>query len=61
MVGSFIREHVTSVSRNANQVNINTAHGTISYDHVVMACHSDQALDILKDPSAEENNILWLC
>ncbi len=56
--GSFIREQVTSVSRNTNQVNISTAHGTISYDHVVMACHSDQALNALKDPSAEENNIL---
>jgi predicted NAD/FAD-binding protein len=56
--GSFIRERVSSVSRNGHQVNINTDHGTISYDHVVMACHSDQALAALEDPSADENNIL---
>ena len=56
--GSFIRERVSSVSRSGHQVNISTAHGTISYAHVVMACHSDQALDTLNDPSAEENNIL---
>jgi predicted NAD/FAD-binding protein len=56
--GSFIRERVSSVSRNTNQVNISTSHGTISYDHVVMACHSDQALQVLADPSSEENNIL---
>jgi predicted NAD/FAD-binding protein len=56
--GSFIRERVTSVSRNTNQVNISTADGTISYDHVVMACHSNQALEALTDPSTQENNIL---
>jgi len=28
------------------------------FDHVVLACHSDQALSLLSDPSAEERDIL---
>jgi predicted NAD/FAD-binding protein len=56
--GTFIRERVTSVFRSGNQVKISTAHDAINYDQVVMACHSDQALDILSDPSAKEENIL---
>ncbi len=28
------------------------------FDHVILACHSDQALTLLADPSSEENEIL---
>jgi len=28
------------------------------FDHVVLACHADQALDLLRDPSAAERRIL---
>jgi predicted NAD/FAD-binding protein len=31
---------------------------SVRYDHVVLACHSDQALGLLADPSEAENSVL---
>ena len=48
---------VHSVLRGApgpRPVRIETAAGTEYFDHVVMACHSDQALDLLADARADE-------
>lgn len=34
------------------------AHGVERFDHVVLACHSDQSLAMLSDPSPEEGDVL---
>jgi len=39
-------------------VRVSTASGTERFDEVVMACHSDQALALLADPSAAETSVL---
>ena len=50
---------VVSVRRMPQQVVLRTAHGDIAqFDAVVFACHSDQALAMLEDPSREESQIL---
>ena len=50
---------VASVSRTAEQVLIRTARGEVgTYDQVVFACHSDQALRMLEQPSIAEREIL---
>jgi len=47
------------VSRSADGVTITDAGGeTARYDHAVFACHADQALAMLADPSAEERALL---
>lgn len=45
-------------SNGLHYVTINSKHGTENFDQVVFACHSDQALSILADPSPDENRIL---
>ncbi|MGY3233168.1 putative NAD/FAD-binding protein [Bradyrhizobium sp. USDA 4448] len=50
---------VTSVTRTEHGVTISDIHGGVeSYDAVVMACHSDQALAALTDANAAEKSIL---
>ena len=49
---------VTSIIRDSNSVTIKTAYNSQCYDHVVIASHSDQALDMLADVSTAEKNIL---
>ncbi|MCE9607070.1 MAG: FAD-dependent oxidoreductase [Planctomycetia bacterium] len=51
---------VVSVRRNALDVEVRTAHGSIaSFDHIVFACHSDQALRILgSDATVTERELL---
>ncbi len=50
---------VTSITRKANKIQVTDATGaTESLDHVVIAAHGDQALEILADASDEERNIL---
>ena len=50
---------VVAVERSASAVNIRCASGHIAqFDEVVMATHADQALRLLKDPSAEERALL---
>lgn len=52
-------EKVVSVSRNNMGVIITTNSGwEQTYDHVVFACHSDQALSMLEQPDAEESHVL---
>ncbi len=49
----------TGIHRTPSQVSvISEAHGTEHFDHVIMACHSDQALALLDDPSQQEREIL---
>jgi predicted NAD/FAD-binding protein len=49
---------VTSVRRSARGVKIKSARGLEHFDHVVLACHSDQALALLADPSHAESATL---
>lgn len=49
---------VHSVQRNSASVNIRSTHGEDSFDQVVLACHSDQALALLADASEAEQAVL---
>ncbi|MGH1439718.1 MAG: NAD(P)/FAD-dependent oxidoreductase [Cellvibrionaceae bacterium] len=49
---------VLSVERSEDRVTIKTAQDSQDYDHVVIASHSDQALAMLKDVSADEMEVL---
>ena len=49
---------VVKVARHAEGVLVHSAGGTESFDKVIFACHSDQALRLLAQPSAAEQHIL---
>jgi predicted NAD/FAD-binding protein len=50
---------VRSVSRGADGVDLRTdATGTERFDHVILACHADQALMMLEDPTDAESEVL---
>ncbi len=54
---------VLEVVRNAasGKVTVRSRHGTASYDHVVLACHSDQSQRLLVDADAGERDLLAAC
>lgn len=55
----FLNSDISGVVRHEKGVRLMHANGeTSDYDQVVMACHSDQALEMLGDPSNEEKDIL---
>ncbi len=64
LVASFqhrirLNSPVISIHRTADCVNIGITNGHVErYDYVVMACHSDQALKILDQPTPLESEIL---
>ena len=48
-----------SIRRNGDSVSISTGDGAArSFDHVVLACHADQALALLDRPTERESNVL---
>lgn len=50
---------VAGLQRRPRRVVLRLRNGTVAeYDRVFIACHSDQALKLLADPSAEEREIL---
>jgi predicted NAD/FAD-binding protein len=49
---------VQTVARNAKGVTIATSKGTEKFNEVVFACHSNQALALLADPTAAETKVL---
>ncbi len=49
---------VTSVERSEHGVLVRSANGSEHFDKVIFACHSDQALQLLANPSAAEQQIL---
>lgn len=49
---------VFGMRRDAASVEITSATGRERFDHAVLACHSDQALALLADASADEKEIL---
>ena len=53
-----LRCPVHSVHRDAQAVTLRHAAGADRFDQVVLACHSDQALALLADPSDAEREVL---
>ncbi len=49
---------VTGIVREAHAVRVDSAAGSEHYDHVVMTCHSDDALRLLSDADERERAIL---
>ena len=49
---------VCSVVREHDRVLILTNNGTEAFDEVIFACHSDQALSLLKSPTQQETDVL---
>ncbi len=49
---------VSRIRRDAGGVDLDTALGAARFDQVVLACHADQALALLGDPSPAEREIL---
>ena len=49
---------VRSIRREPDAVAVATDAGTERFDHVILACHSDQALRMLADPTPVESEVL---
>lgn len=49
---------VTGIERQADQVTVSTPNSVGHFDQVVLACHSDQSLALLRDASADERSVL---
>lgn len=49
---------VSRVERDEHGVTVHSHAGSERFDHVIFACHSDQALHLLAEPSAAERSIL---
>ncbi len=55
---AWVGEPVKSVRRDARGIEVKTSASAKHFDHVVLACHSDEALALLADPSAAESATL---
>ncbi len=53
-----LNDEVHNIKRTDSSVTITTRNGVASFDAVIMACHSDQALNLLESPSDLEQEIL---
>ncbi len=53
-----LRCPVRSVTRDGHGVVVESAAGSERFDQIVLACHSDQALALLADASADERDVL---
>ncbi len=50
---------VASVQRRANHIAVRLRNGSVEqFDHAFIACHSDQALQLLSDPTPQELQVL---
>ena len=49
---------IRAVTRKEASVSLTTDAGTETFDQVIFACHSDQALALLQDASEQENEVL---
>lgn len=54
----YLSSPVTSVSRGEEGISIVVKAHKHHFDYVIMACHSDQALKLLSDPTSTEKTIL---
>ncbi|MCC5854957.1 MAG: FAD-dependent oxidoreductase [Idiomarina sp.] len=54
-----VNAHIEGISRTGEGVKLRFVDGTTAlFDELVLACHSDQALALLEDPSPEEQAVL---
>jgi len=53
-----ISSRVQAIIRQLHTVSVQTQSDTIEYEHVVLACHADQALNLIKDATLQEKEIL---
>ncbi|MFD2166861.1 NAD(P)/FAD-dependent oxidoreductase [Thalassotalea euphylliae] len=49
---------IEKITRQQGKVQIHFADGVQEFDEIVLACHSDQALNLLGDANAEEKSVL---
>ncbi len=49
---------VKAVKRNNDSVEITSSDGIEIFDYIFFACHSDEALKLISDPSAQEKEVL---
>jgi predicted NAD/FAD-binding protein len=57
--GIRVSTPVAGIARTGAEVVIRTRRGDVeSFDHVILACHADQALALLEQPTAKEAEIL---
>lgn len=49
---------VQAIVRKSGRVSVQTRQDRAEYEHVVLACHSDQALNLIKDATVQEKEIL---
>ena len=49
---------VKAVKRNKDSVEVKSSDGTEIFDYIFFACHSDEALKLIIDPSAQEKEVL---
>ena len=54
----FKNYKINNISRSDDNVKISFGSGHLDYDHVVLACHADQSLNILDEPTIEEKEVL---
>ena len=54
----FKNYRINNISRSDDNVRISIGNEYLDYDQVVLACHADQSLNILNDPSSKEKEIL---
>jgi predicted NAD/FAD-binding protein len=54
----LLRTPVRALSRHAEGVDLHLAEGAARFDAVFLACHSDQALALLTDPTRAEREVL---
>jgi hypothetical protein len=50
--------HVRRIVRTGSGVRVEAAEGKLEFDHVVLACHADQALAMIDGPSPAEHEVL---
>lgn len=56
---TWLAQGVTSVNRETQDIEIRTADdSTHSFDHVIFACHADQALKLMTQPTIAEIDVL---
>ena len=53
-----LRLPVRAVRRGPDGVTVHTDHGSERFDELVLACHTDQSLALLQDPSDAERDVL---
>ncbi len=54
---TFKNYKINNISRSNDNVRISSGSEYLDYDHVILACHADQSLNILDDPTIKEKEI----